>query len=143
MATPAEEQVGDLVDPLKKTQSVTADIESASLHALVIGTVLTHELPADVKVGEVAQAIEQTQELKDKLAESAETLADVSAALESEIEKRSKITKQLGSSQEQLGKSQEQLGKSQKQLGKSQEQLGKSQEQVEQLSEQVADLKKP
>jgi len=114
MATPTEDHAGDLVDPLRKTQSVTADIESASNHALVIGTVLAQELPADVKVGEVAQAIEQTHELKDKLAESAETLADVSAALESEIEKRSKIAKQLG----------------------------KSQEQVEQLSEQVADLKK-
>ena len=115
MANHTDDQASDLELPLKKTQDVTADIENASLHALVIGTVLDHALPGSVKVGDVAQAIAQTEELKEKLAESAETLADVSTALSIEIEKRAKVARQLG----------------------------KSQERVEQLSEQIADLKKP
>jgi len=113
MATNADDQTSDLKLPLEKTQVVTADIESASLHAFVIGAVLDQALPDAVKVGDVAKAITQTEALTEKLAESAETLADVSAALEDEIEKREKVTRQLG----------------------------KSQQRVEQLSEQVADLK--
>jgi chromosome segregation ATPase len=103
MATPVDD--GEkLLRPLQKTQSVAADLESASNHALVIGTVLAHELPDEVQVGEVAQAIEQTEELKDKLAESAETLTEVSAELEQEITKRRAVAKKLEESRAQVEK---------------------------------------
>ena len=54
----------------------------------VINTVLGQELPDEVQVGDVAQAIEHTGQLEKKLAESAETLAGVSASLAEEIGKR-------------------------------------------------------
>ena len=95
MATPVDDQASDLQKPLKKTLAVTDELQTASDHALVIGTVLAQELPAHVQVGEVAQAIEQTEELKVKLAESAETLTEVSAELEEEIAKRREVAKQL------------------------------------------------
>ncbi|MEO7255036.1 MAG: hypothetical protein ABIZ64_12460 [Casimicrobium sp.] len=96
MATLANHQGDDLQKPLQKTQAVTSDLEKAADHAMVIGTVLAQELPVDVQVGEVAQALEQAEELKDKLAESAETLTEVSAELEQEIANRRSVTKQLG-----------------------------------------------
>ena len=96
MATSDNDQSGDdLQKPLQKTQAVAADLQNASDHAMVIGSVLTQELPPHVQVGEVAQAIEQTEELKDKLAESAETLTEVSAELEQEITKRRAVAMQL------------------------------------------------
>ncbi len=95
MATLANDHGGDLEKPLQKTQAVAAELQTASDHAMVIGTVLSQELPAHVQVGDVAQAIEQTEELKEKLAESAETLTEVSAELEQEISKRQEVAKQL------------------------------------------------
>ena len=96
MATSDHDQSGDALQiPLQKTQAVAAVLQNASDHAMVIGTVLTQELPPHVQVGEVAQAIEQTEELKEKLAESAGTLTEVSAELEQEIAKHKEVAKQL------------------------------------------------
>lgn len=92
------EQTGGLQVVHEKTKAVEADILRASDHAAVIGTVLSQQLPDEVQVGEVAQAIEQTEELEQKLVESAATLADVSAELGREIEKRRKVTKKLSQS---------------------------------------------
>ena len=102
MATSVVAHGDDLLKPLQKTEAVTADLEYAADHAMVIGTVLAKELPVDVQVGEVAQAIEQTGELKDKLAESAETLTEVSAELEQEITKRRAVARQLEASRAQV-----------------------------------------
>lgn len=98
----------DLTDGLqethRKTKAVKADIQNASDHVGVIGTVLAQELPNEVQVGEVAQAIEQTGELEQKLAESAATLADVSAELGREIKKRRKVTAKLNKTQARVEK---------------------------------------
>jgi hypothetical protein len=74
------------------THAVAADVQSASDDLLVINTVLEQELPDELQVGEVAQAIEHTGQLEKKLAESAESLAEVHAALKVEIEKRKAVT---------------------------------------------------
>lgn len=102
MATPVDDPIGNLLKPLQKTEEVIADLESASDHAMVIGTVLEKELPAEVQVGDVAQAIEQTGDLKQQLAESAETLTEVSAELVEEIVKRRQVSKQLEASRAQV-----------------------------------------
>ena len=73
---------------LDKTEAVAAEVQRASDDLAVINTVLEQELPDDVQVGDVAQAIEHTGQLEKKLAESAEALAEVSATLAQEIEKR-------------------------------------------------------
>lgn len=114
MATLVDDLGGDLQKPLQKTQAVTADLHAASNHAMVIGTVLAVELPAQVQVGEVAQALDQTEELKEKLAESAETLSEVSAELEQEIAKRRKVSKQLEVSRAQVVELQAEVSESQK-----------------------------
>jgi len=77
---------------LDKTEAVAADVQRASDDLAVINTVLEQELPEEVQVGDVAQAIEHTGQLEKKLAQSAETLAQVNAALTQEIEKRIEAT---------------------------------------------------
>jgi hypothetical protein len=81
-----------------KTREVAADVKRASEDLLVINTVLEQELPDELQVGDVAQAIEHTGHLEKKLAQSAESLAEVHAALEEEIEKRKKVTAQRDAS---------------------------------------------
>lgn len=77
---------------LKKTEQVAADVQRASDNLAVVNTVLEQELPEEVQVGEVAQAIEHTTQLEEKLAKSAAKLAEVNAALSEEIEKRLEAT---------------------------------------------------
>ena len=104
MAATVDPRAHPLQDTLHKTDAVAADIESAALQAQVIATVLTQELPDEIQVDEVAQAIEQTDQLHQKLADSAETLADVSAALDQEIKKRRAVTEELVESREMVDK---------------------------------------
>jgi hypothetical protein len=77
---------------LQKSEQVAADVRRASDNLAVVNTVLEQELPEEVQVGEVAQAIEHTSQLEEKLAKSAEKLAEVNAALSEEIEKRLEVT---------------------------------------------------
>jgi methyl-accepting chemotaxis protein len=77
---------------LQKSEQVAADVQRASDNLAVVNTVLEQELPDEVQVGEVAQAIEHTSQLEQKLAKSAEKLAEVNAALSEEIEKRLEAT---------------------------------------------------
>jgi hypothetical protein len=81
-----------------KTRAVADDVQRASEDLLVINTVLGQELPDELQVGDVAQANEHTGHLEKKLAESAESLAEVHAALEEEIKKREKVTAQRDAS---------------------------------------------
>lgn len=84
---------------LAKSEQVAADVQRASDNLAVVSTVLEQELPDEVQVGEVAQAIEHTSQLEEKLAKSAEKLAEVNAALSEEIEKRIEVTAQRDESQ--------------------------------------------
>lgn len=108
------DSASELQKPLQKTQAVAVELLAASDHAMLIGTVLAQELPTQVQVGEVAQAIEQTEELKEKLAESAETLTEVSAELEQEIAKRRAVAEQLKATRAQVELLQTEASESQK-----------------------------
>lgn len=89
---------------LDKTEAVAADVQRASDNLAVINTVLEQELPDDIQVGEVAQAIEHTGQLEKKLAQSAETLAEVNAALTQEIERRVEVTAERDENQAMIDK---------------------------------------
>ncbi|QOF81650.1 hypothetical protein [Variovorax sp. 38R] len=84
---------------LKKSEQVAAEVQRASDNLAVVSTVLEQELPDEVQVGEVAQAIEHTSQLEEKLAQSAEKLAEVNAALSKEIEKHLEVTAERDESQ--------------------------------------------
>ena len=97
-------QIGSLNVAHEKTKAVEFEIRKASDHAAVIGTVLAQQLPDEVQVGEVAQAIEQTEDLEQKLAESAATLANVSAELGREIKKRRHVSEELNKSEARVAR---------------------------------------
>ena len=77
-----------LTQTLKTTRDVAAEVQEASDDLAVVSTVLEQELPAEMQVGEVAQAIEHTEQLEKKLAKSAEKLIEANEALAQEIAKR-------------------------------------------------------
>ena len=92
---------------LDKTKAVAEEVQRAAEDLAVVGTVLEQELPAEVQVGDVALALAHAEELEQKLAASAEKLAEANLALEREIEKRTAVTKQRDESEarvEQLTK---------------------------------------
>ena len=89
---------------LNTTQTVTTDVRHASDHLSVINTVLEQGVPEEVQVGDVAQAIDQTDELKDQLAQSADALEEVNDALEKEVQKRKKVAEKLDQSQARVKK---------------------------------------
>jgi hypothetical protein len=88
----SRDQATTLGQTLEKTEAVAADVQRASDNLAVVNTVLEQELPEEVQVGEVAQALEHTGKLEKKLAESAEALAEANAALAQEIEKHAEDT---------------------------------------------------
>jgi DNA repair ATPase RecN len=102
MAAPTIGPDGNLQGTLDATRAVTAEIQKASDQAAVIGTVLAKELPDEFQVADVAQAIEQTGELEQKLSDSADQLAEVSEALAQEIAKRQAVSKKLEASREEV-----------------------------------------
>lgn len=73
---------------LEKNTAVADEVQRAAQDLSIVNAVLEQELPDAVQVGDVAQAIAHTNELEEKLAKSAEKLAEVNAALATEIEKR-------------------------------------------------------
>ncbi len=79
---------------LEKNSVVADEVQRAAQDLSIVSTVLEQELPDAIQVGEVAQAIAHTSELEEKLAQSAETLAEVNAAPATEIEKRIEVTEQ-------------------------------------------------
>ena len=89
---PSPRGTTSLDSTLKKSEQVAADVQRASDNLAVVNTVLEQELPEEVQVGEVAQAIEHTNQLEEKLAE-------VNAALSEEIEKRLEATAERDESQ--------------------------------------------
>ncbi len=104
MVVAQRDLIGGLEKAHEKTKAVDAEIVRASDQAGVIGAVLAQELPGELQVGDVAQAIEQTEDLEQKLAESAAALADVSAELRREIKKRRQVTEKLNKSQARVGR---------------------------------------
>jgi|EndMetStandDraft_2_1072991.scaffolds.fasta_scaffold608116_2 transcription elongation GreA/GreB family factor len=67
---------------IEKAKEVAADIKQAADDLAVANTVLETKLAEDVKVGEVAQALDHTDSVEKTLTKSAEALDEVNAALE-------------------------------------------------------------
>ena len=80
---------------LRKTEALTLEVQRASDDLAIVHTVLEHELPSEIQVGEVAQALQHTGQLEEKLAQSAGELIEVNAVLAEEIEKRKNAEAQL------------------------------------------------
>lgn len=94
--------------PLRHALKQNATIKDAVAHSadelLVINAVLQKEIPEQVQMGEVAQALEGIDELEDQIAKSAEDLAQVNQALEQEIGERAELEGELAATRDALAK---------------------------------------
>ena len=73
---------------LDKTRQAASEVRSASDNLSVIHTVLEQEVPEEVQVGEVAQAIKHTEQIEKRLAGTVKTLVEANAALAAEVKKQ-------------------------------------------------------
>ena len=77
-------------------------VEQSAAELCVINVVLNQEVPDHVKTGDVAQALQKTDELESRIQASADDLAQVNDALKHEICERAELERQLASTQAAL-----------------------------------------
>jgi C4-dicarboxylate-specific signal transduction histidine kinase len=82
-------------------------VERSADELLVINAVLKQDIPPHVQTSEVAQAIEKTGELEDRIQASAEDLAQVNRALEQEIVERADLERELAATKAVLARAKE------------------------------------
>lgn len=87
-STPLERALG-------QNEAVKDTVEQSAAELLVINAVLKKEVPPHIQTGEVAQALQKTDELEVRIQESAEDLAQVNQTLEQEIDERADLEREL------------------------------------------------
>lgn len=95
-----------LRDALDQNQAVKDTVEQSADELMVIHAVLKHEVPPEVQVGEVAQALQKTDELEDRIHASAEDLDKVNDALKQEIHERARLEEELAAARADLARAQ-------------------------------------
>ena len=96
-STPLERALG-------QNEAVKDTVEQSAAELLIINTVLKQEVPPHIQTGEVAQALQKTDELEVRIQESAEDLAQVNEALEQEIGERADLERELAHTKAALAK---------------------------------------
>ena len=79
--TDAADAAASMEHTLDKARQVAAEIRQAADNLAVVNTVLEEQLPDEVQVGEVAQALDQSGAVEKRLTRSAERLTQVNAEL--------------------------------------------------------------
>lgn len=105
-AQPAQQTAPDqpLQRALDQNVAATATVMQSADALLVINTVLKQELPDDIQTGEVAQALQKTDELEVRIQDTAQDLEQVNQALSREIAERCALEQQLAATQAALHK---------------------------------------
>ena len=70
-------------------------VEDSSGELLLINAVLKQEIPPEIQLGEVAEALQKTDELEVKIQTAAQDLAQVNKALTQEIDERADLEREL------------------------------------------------
>ena len=94
-ATPLERALG-------QNTSVKETVELTAAELAVINAVLEVGLPGEVKKGDVAQALQKTDELEMKIQDTAQELAEVNDALAQEIDERVELERELAAAKAAL-----------------------------------------
>jgi len=87
---------------LDQNEAIQDSVEQSAAELCVVTAVLVHEVPEHLKTGEVALAIQRTEELESRIQSSADDLAQVNLALKEEIDVRADLERQLASTQAEL-----------------------------------------
>lgn len=95
---------------LDQNEIAKETVAQSAAELLVINTVLKQEIPGEVQTGEVAQALQKTDELENRIQDTAVELAQVNELLEQEIDQRTELEKQLAQTQAALAKAHDSAG---------------------------------
>ena len=99
--------------PLERAldQNVTVQdtVERSAAELLVINAVLKQEIPDHIQIGEVAQALQKTDELESKISDTAEDIAHVNQVLAKEIGERVDLERELAATKAALEQARDQL----------------------------------
>ncbi|WP_349279613.1 hypothetical protein [Polaromonas hydrogenivorans] len=87
---------------LDQNEAIQETVEQSAAELCVINAVLQQEVPEHVKTGDVAQALQKTDELESRIQTSAENLEQVNQALKEEIQVRADLERQLAATQAEL-----------------------------------------
>ncbi len=87
---------------LDQNEAIQETVEQSAAELCVINAVLKQEVPEHVKTGDVAQALQKTDELESRIQTSAENLEQVNQALKEEIQARADLERQLAATQAEL-----------------------------------------
>jgi C4-dicarboxylate-specific signal transduction histidine kinase len=89
---------------LDQNANVRDTVEQSSAELAVINAVLKQELPGDVKKGDVAQALQKTDDLEHKIQDTAHDLAEVNEVLAQEIDERADLERELAATKAALAR---------------------------------------
>lgn len=92
---------------LDQNEAIQETVEQSAAELCLIHAVLQQEVPDHVKTGEVAQALQKTDELEERIQASADDLQQVNQALKKEIQVRANLERQLASAQAALRQAQD------------------------------------
>lgn len=87
---------------LDQNEAIQESVEQSAAELCVVTAVLMHEVPEYLQTGEVALAIQRTEELENRFQASADDLVKVNLALKEEIDVRADLERQLASTQAEL-----------------------------------------
>lgn len=91
---------------LDQNEAIQATVEQSAAELCVIHAVLQQEVPDHIKTGDVAQALQRTDELEGRMQASADNLQEVNEALKEEIQVRVELEQQLAFTQAALEQAQ-------------------------------------
>ena len=87
---------------LDQNEAIQATVEQSAAELCMVNAVLQQEVPEHVKTGDVAQALQRTDELEERIQTSADNLEQVNHALKKEILVRADLERQLAATQAAL-----------------------------------------
>ena len=91
---------------LDQNETIQETVAQSAAELCVINAVLQQEVPDHVKVGDVAQALQKTDELEERIQACADNLEQVNHALKEEMQVRVDLEQQLASAQAALEQAQ-------------------------------------
>ena len=93
-----------LARALEQNETALDSVEQSAAELVVIHAVLKQEVPDDVQIGEVALALQKTDELEVKISDAAQDLAQVNEVLAQEIDARVNLESELAATKAALAR---------------------------------------
>lgn len=91
-----------LARALEQNETALGSVEQSAAELVVINAVLKQEIPDDVQIGDVAQALQKTDELETRISDATQDLAQVNELLSLELVARVSLERELASAKAEL-----------------------------------------